>query len=46
MSSPLNIGVLGMGGLLGLAKNLAKGFVNRKEYGGGIKGLLKLLELK
>ncbi|MCP4440937.1 MAG: hypothetical protein GY810_18605 [Aureispira sp.] len=40
MSSPLNIGVLGMGGL-GLAKNLAKGFVNRKEYGGGIKGLAK-----
>jgi len=40
MNSPLNIGVLGMGGL-GLAKNLAKGFVNRKEYGGGIKGLAK-----
>jgi len=38
MSSPLNIGMLGMSGL-GLAKNLAKGFKNRKEYGGGIKGL-------
>ena len=31
MNSPLNIGMLGMGGL-GLAKNLAKGFKNRKEY--------------
>ena len=35
MSSPLNIGMLGALG------NLAKGFKNRKEYGGGIKGLAK-----
>lgn len=40
MSSPLNIGMLGMSGL-GLAKNLAKGFKNRKEYGGGLKGMAK-----
>jgi hypothetical protein len=37
MSSPLNIGMLGMGGL----GNVVKGFKNRKEYGGGIKGLVK-----
>ena len=30
MSSPLNIGMLGMGGL-GLAKNLAKGFKIEKN---------------
>ena len=33
--SPLNFGALG----LGLGKNLLKGFKNRKEYGGGLKGM-------
>jgi hypothetical protein len=35
MISPLNIGMLGALG------NLAKGFKNRKEYGGGLKGMAK-----